>query len=533
MNPSEEMTTIRQRLWSWYERHYLLNLSIATGLFLLQAFHLYWLFTDVILRRLTGQSYFIFPHELWPIYVFIDYTEIPAIIATSAVYLHSLGKRNTLQTWLALFALNVQWLHLFWITDEIVVERLAGTVPVGLPAWLAWVAILIDYLEVPVMVDTVRRLIRELRELPMGEEVQLWKNHWQEEGDAAYVYRRLAAREREEARARLYRQLAEVEDQHVERWATILERAGVKSGPHRPSLRVLLLSAAGRLIGWQLPATILLAEERREMEGYLQASRIYTRPDAVETATVLAKEAAGHAEQLSELLGIGPEPWHRTDVVHLLQDSLNSAATGLMISVGLIAGLAGAGGSITFVQTAGAAAAIAVACALGAVTYLTGRGERERLERELAMEREELRLMPDLEEKELALVYRARGLDPEEARKTAKAVMRNPESALAEKLQSEFGGPEPPLAPLRAGWITGLSAFLGASIPIVPFAGPRGESVLLLSLTFSGLAAIAIGVIRSVLTGGSATRQALQFVILAAGMALVGFFAGRWLLPGL
>lgn len=527
------MSTLIQRFWRWYERYYLMNLSVATVLFLVQAFHLYWLFTDVILQRLLGRSFFIFPRDLWPIYVFIDYTEIPAIVTTSAVYLHSLGKRNTLQAWLALFALNIQWLHLFWITDEIVVERLSGTVPVGLPVWLAWVAILIDYLEVPVMVDTVRRLIRELRELPMGGEVQLWKNHWQEEGDAAYVYRRLAAREREEERARLYRQLAEVEDQHVERWATILKTAGVRIGPHRPSFRVLLLSAAGRLIGWQLPATILLAEERREMEGYLEASRVYTRPDAVEAATTLAKEAAGHAELLSDLLGIGPEPWHRTEAVHLLQDSLSSAAAALMIGIGLTAGLAGAGGSRETLQTAGAAAAIAIACALGAVKYLAGRGERERIERELAMEREELRLMPDLEEKELALVYRARGLNPEEARQTASAVMRNPEHALAEQLHSEFGNPEPPVAPLRAGWITGVSAFLGASIPIIPFVGARGDSALLLSLTFSGLAAIATGVIRSVLTGGSATRQALQYVILAAGIALIGFFAGRWLLPGL
>lgn len=527
------MTSIRQRVWSWYERHYLLNLSVATGLFLLQAFHLYWLFTDVILRRLTGQSSFIFPQELWPIYVFIDYTEIPALIATSAVYLHSLGKRNTVQAWLALFAVNVQWLHLFWITDEIVVERLSGTVPVGMAVWLAWIAILIDYLELPVMVDTVRRLLRELRDLPMGEEVQLWKNHWQEEGDAAYVYRSLAADEPDEERARLYRQLAEVEDQHVERWAAVLEAAGVRRGAHRPSLRVLLLSAAGRLIGWQLPATILLAEERREMEGYLAASRVYTRPDAVEAATALAKEAAGHAQQLSDLLGIGPEPWHRTEAIQLLQESLSSAATALVVSLGLIAALAGAGATIDVIQTTGAAAAIVVALSLGGVKYLSDRGERDRLERELAMEREELRLMPDLEEKELALVYRARGLDPDEARKTARALMRDPEGALAEKLRSELGSGEPSPAPARAAWMTGLSAFLGAAIPVVPFIGARGGSVVVLSITFGGLAAVAIGVIKSVLTGGSATRQAFQFVLVAGGAALIGFFAGRWVLPGL
>lgn len=527
------MSTLVQRFWRWYERYYLLNLSVATALFLLQAFHLYWLFTDVILERLLGRSFFIFPRELWPIYVFIDYTEIPAIITTSAVYLHSLGKRNTVQAWLALAALNIQWLHLFWITDEIVVQNLSGNPLVGLPAWLAWIAILIDYLEVPVMIDTVRRLVNEIRDLRMGEQVQLWKTHWQEEGDAGYVYRKLAADERDQERARLYRQLAEVEDQHVERWAKILRDSGAKVGRHRPSLRVRLLSTAGRLIGWQLPATILLAEERREMEGYLQAAGLYSAPDAIEAAKTLAKEAAEHAQQLSDLLGISAEPWHRTEAVEVLQESVNSAASALVISLGLISALVGAGASTGVLQTAGAAVVLAVACALATMNYFTAKGERERMIRELAMEREELRMMPDLEEKELVLVYRSRGLDAEEARKTARAIMSDPERVLAEKLQSELGGADPPLLPTRAGWLAGVSAFLGASVPVFPYFGARSETAFLLSLSFGGLAGIAIGIIHSVLTGGNAARHALQMVMIAAGVTLVGFLAGRWVLPSL
>jgi len=527
------VSTLVQRFWRWYERHYLLNLSVATGLFTLQAFHLYWLFTDVILKRLTGQSYFAFPPEFWPIYVFIDYTEIPAIITISAVYLHSLGKRNTLQAWLALAALNVQWLHLFWITDEIVVETLSGRPLVGLPSWLAWIAILIDYLEVPVMIDTVRRLVTEIRDLRAGGQAQLWKEHWQEEGDAAYVYRKLAADERDRDRGRLYRQLADVEDQHVDRWAMILRDARVKVGRHRPSLRVRLLSVAGRLIGWQLPATILLAEERREMEGYLRAAGEYTVPAAVEAATALAKEAAEHAQQLSDLLGITSEPWHRTEAVAVLQESVQSAATALVISLGLMMGLVGVHASAAVLQVAGICAVVAVAGSLAAMKYLTSKGERDRLARELAMEREELRLMPDLEEKELALVYRSRGLDADEARKTAKAVMRDPERALAEKLQLELGGREPLVMPLPAASMAGLSALLGAAVPVLPFLRMGGDAAAWLSIAFASLAGVAIGIIRSVLTGENALSSAAQTVLIASGVALAGFLVGRWILPSL
>ena len=58
--------------------------------------------------------------------------------------------------------LNSQWLHIFWITDEFVVESNESQATV-LPAWLAYAAILIDYLELPVIADTVRKTVVALR----------------------------------------------------------------------------------------------------------------------------------------------------------------------------------------------------------------------------------------------------------------------------------------------------------------------------------------------------------------------------------
>lgn len=150
--------------WAWYERHYLLNLSFTTGLFLLQLIHLYWLFTHVVLFRLVGQSYFD-PGPFWQyLIIIVDYTEIPALITTSLLYGYELRKRFRWKTIWFLVSLNSQWLHLFWITDEFVMNRFAmhGGPATVLPLWLAWIAILIDFLELPVIVDMIRTLVREL-----------------------------------------------------------------------------------------------------------------------------------------------------------------------------------------------------------------------------------------------------------------------------------------------------------------------------------------------------------------------------------
>ncbi|MDP3954607.1 MAG: hypothetical protein Q8Q06_04295 [bacterium] len=153
------LTVLAKKFWNWYEKHSQTNTIVAAGLFVLQLVHLYWLTTDVVFLKIFGQSsFFDAGHLVNVIIALIDYTEIPALISVSLVYIHSLKKHgNNSKDWLYLVFLNSQWFHIFWITDEIVVESFltASWHPV-----LIWGAILIDYLELPVIVETVKRASR-------------------------------------------------------------------------------------------------------------------------------------------------------------------------------------------------------------------------------------------------------------------------------------------------------------------------------------------------------------------------------------
>ena len=152
------------RFWAWYERHYALNLAVAAGLFLLQLVHLYWLGADPIAVRLDGRSLFE-PGGLVRYLIFlVDYAEIPALVGASLVYVNELRRGFRWGPLVLLLFLNSQWLHIFWITDEYVASELSGAATSSsLPGWLAWVAILIDYLELPVVFDTLRRLALAVR----------------------------------------------------------------------------------------------------------------------------------------------------------------------------------------------------------------------------------------------------------------------------------------------------------------------------------------------------------------------------------
>ncbi|MGH8575238.1 MAG: hypothetical protein ACREX8_22110 [Gammaproteobacteria bacterium] len=156
--------------WAWYERHYTLNVSIAALLFVLQLVHLYWLGADVIAQRLVDESYWDPSAVLqWAIF-FVDYTEIPVLVSVSLVYVNELRKGARAKPLLMLLLLNSQWLHIFWITDEFVVSRFSGEAAASsMPALLAWAAILIDYLELPVIYDTLKRMVTALRERRLGD----------------------------------------------------------------------------------------------------------------------------------------------------------------------------------------------------------------------------------------------------------------------------------------------------------------------------------------------------------------------------
>ena len=149
-----------QKFWGWYERHYKFHLRLSVLLFSWQIIHLIWLAIYIVVPRLFGTMPPELPKALNFLLVVVDYTEIPALISTSLLYINDLRKKFSGKAFWFLIFLNTQWLHLFWVTDEVVAQMLVEKTLVAMPIWLAWVAILIDYLEVPVMYDTIKRWLK-------------------------------------------------------------------------------------------------------------------------------------------------------------------------------------------------------------------------------------------------------------------------------------------------------------------------------------------------------------------------------------
>lgn len=154
------------KFFDWYEKYTEQNTLIAAALFATQILHLVWLALFVIADRLLGHPLWE-PSSFWEtLLIFFDYFEIPAIGATTLLYINKLRKSEEVAKSIRnLVFLNSQWLHIFWITDEFVIDKLTGAAEYAtiLPIWIAWAAILIDYLELPVIFDTTKESLRIIK----------------------------------------------------------------------------------------------------------------------------------------------------------------------------------------------------------------------------------------------------------------------------------------------------------------------------------------------------------------------------------
>lgn len=361
-------------------------------------------------------------------------------------------------------------------------------------------------------------------------EVRRLQRNLQGEIDGAALYRLLASAEPDPARARVFEELAQVEDRHASVWREQLRQLGVPPAPAAPSLRVRAIGWLARRFGVD---AVLPIVRTMEATGYQD----YMAQDA--TAQALAPDERKHARTLANLSRTAPappeeiaarEPWHRRGTSGTLRATVFGVSDGLVSNTSLVMGFAGAQTEGKFVLLAGLAGLLAGAFSMAAGEYVSMRAQRELFERQIELERDELAMAPEEERRELALIYRAKGVPKEEAEAMADRLMASPESALDTMVREELG-----LDPGELGspWGAAIGSFvafaLGALVPVVPFFFGANASFPFVasSATLSAVAVFGVGAALSLFTGRNAILSGLRQLAIAAAAAALTFGVGR------
>jgi VIT1/CCC1 family predicted Fe2+/Mn2+ transporter len=355
---------------------------------------------------------------------------------------------------------------------------------------------------------------------------------------SAALYRALAETTEGE-RCQVFRQLADVEDRHAAHWADKLTELGEPvPGPGGVGLR-------GRVLTWlakrfSVDAVLPLVERAEHADAGLYDND----PDATPAmasgershALVLTRMRAGGQDEDAEGgRGIARrERWHRSDRSGSLRAAVFGVNDGLVSNTSLVMGFAGSGAASATVLLAGLAGLLAGAFSMAAGEYISMSSQRESYRHEIELEAEELRADPEAETEELALIYRAKGLDAEEADRLAATIMKDKAAALDTMAREELGlDPDELGSPWSAAFSSLIAFALGAVVVVLPFIIGSGTAALITAIALAALALFGVGAVIGLINGRSAVRAGARQLLVGGAAALIVFGIGHLIGHGL
>ncbi|MFB3979621.1 MULTISPECIES: VIT1/CCC1 transporter family protein [Microbacterium] len=364
----------------------------------------------------------------------------------------------------------------------------------------------------PPNVGATRRRPVTTAATPTARDRRRWARYLVDERAEARVYRDLASRRTGEERAILLA-LAEAEGRHEQHWLDLLGDAPQRLP--RPGIGTTMLAWMARRFGSIF--VLALAQNAEARSPY--ADEPYA------TAQMAADEQVHH-EVVRGLAARG-----RRRLSGTFRAAVFGANDGLVSNLALVMGVGATGVAPSFVLFSGIAGLLAGALSMGAGEFVSVRSQRELLQ---ATEESDYAddALPhlDLDANELALVYRTRGMDADEAFAKAREVVSAAQNGHATAPAGAAPG-ESSHEVVGSAWGAAVSSFLffasGAVIPVLPWIfGLSGIVAVVVALALVGVALLSTGAMVGLLSGASPLKRGLRQLAIGFGAAAVTYVLG-------
>lgn len=345
----------------------------------------------------------------------------------------------------------------------------------------------------------------------------------QTEIDAYYLYSRLAAQEEDPTLVHVFTQMADIERGHAQ---AFLQKSGRDPNQAlQPSWRAKTLNLIGRVFGYDYVLGSLMDTEKSLANAVVatkQRGRLPLRGTESSHVhilrAILEKEEKVTGAQLSKF-----EKRHRSVGGNAIRAAVLGGNDGLVSNFSLVMGVAGATSGQEGVLLAGLAGLLAGALSMALGEWISVKSSQELYENQMQLEMEELETNPEGEQRELALIYIAKGVPEAQARQMAADIMSDKSQAHAVLVQEELGinAEELKGSAVEAAVYSFLLFSVGAIIPVIPFLLTSGPLAIGLSVAASAVGLFLIGAAITLFTGRnvwfSGFRQVL-FGLMAAGI---------------
>jgi VIT1/CCC1 family predicted Fe2+/Mn2+ transporter len=355
--------------------------------------------------------------------------------------------------------------------------------------------------------------------VPTTVEVRRWRQYLADEQAEAAVYRDLAGRRTGEEREILLA-LADAEGRHEAHWRELLgDQVGA---PRRGAFRTRFLGLLARRFG----SVFVLALAQRA-----EARSPYDLDD--DATDAMAADERIHEEVVRGLAARGRQRLSGT-----FRAAVFGINDGLVSNLALVLGIGATGVPAATILFTGIAGLLAGALSMGAGEYVSVRSQRELLEASSPNPGAHSVLQHlDLAANELSLVYRARGMSPEDADARATEALRTLAlvTGSLKVVEDRDGEPAGESVDEHEAVGTGMSAAIssfcffasGALLPVLPYLfGLTGIPAIIVAAVLVGVALLATGAVVGLLSGAPPLRRALRQLLIGFGAAAVTYLLG-------
>ena len=378
----------------------------------------------------------------------------------------------------------------------------------------------------------------------MADDPRRFLRYLEAERNASLLYRALADTVDGDRRDALL-ELAQIEDEHAEHWVEKLNEHGVPIPPAPTALDPTDAALVSRARGAGFADVLRHLEESEgadagmyDAEPEAPASMSEDEREHIEVfqqmRTSLESGATATKETISPRVATPAtgEPWHRGDKSGSTRAAVFGVSDGLVSNTALVMGFAGAATNNSTVLFAGMAGLLAGAFSMAAGEYVSVASQRDLFQREISMEAAELREKPEEEQKELELIYRAKGVDRETAASLAAQIMSDPTTALDTLAREELGlDPDELGSPIKAALSSFVAFAIGASVVVIPYLFFMGDGAstiapLVIAVILSVASMLIVGGIVGRLSGRGVVFSAMRQLLWGAGAAMVTYAVG-------
>ncbi|MBK9508234.1 MAG: VIT1/CCC1 transporter family protein [Cytophagaceae bacterium] len=351
----------------------------------------------------------------------------------------------------------------------------------------------------------------------------------QTEVDASFLYSVLSKLEENPAVAKIFSQMSEIENSHA---VAFLKSNDLDlSKMPKPSFRAKTIVNISKFAGKDFILGILLDTEKRLTKTILKARKDLNLPNSISDTShvnilnnILEKKADVSASEFSKY-----EKQHRSIGGNALRAAVLGGNDGLVSNFSLVMGIAGATNGQSEVLLTGLAGLLAGALSMALGEWISVKSSQELYENQMELEMAELEHNPKGEQKELELIYLAKGFSEEEASKMAFEAMQDKDKAHKILVKEELGLNTEELegSAMEAAVSSFLMFAVGAILPVIPYFWLGGRDAIIFSSILSAIGLFLIGGVITLFTGKSFWRSGLRQVAFGLAAAAITFGIGK------